>query len=304
MSNTQRRFDRDRRDRDRREARDQRDADRRSRCRGSVCALKRVGWVLGASGVLALVISLTTGTGSQRPPAPERLDSMSGKRVTEHVADNGVVGAALAAERALAARDGKPRPRHVTIMVGNNAESITVTPVPVRPDASTLRVSGVRSRDAHLSSDAAKADALEQARGQLAGQLAALDPPVTRLPSLAAVRDGYLKPSAVRIVQASDDLKADWAKAKLETNRVWVEVDLEVTPKQVQQLRSEERTVAVGRVAGAILLVLVGLAGFFKLDALTKGHLTGLLGVGLAGLGVAGVGVAVYLLRSGTAVFG
>ena len=285
MSHTQHRLDRDR---DRRQARDRRDADRRGCC-GTSVAVKRVGWTLAACGAVALVVSLTTNTGPKRPPPPEQLGSMSAKRVTEHVADNAIVGAALAAERAAAARDGAPDPRRVPV---------SHTPT-TRVESQAIRLTGVRSRDAHLTVDAAKADAVEQAREQIATRLARLDPPITRLPSAEAVRDHYVKPGEFRTVQPDEGLKAEWVKAKLEPGRVWVEVDAEVTPRQLQQLRGEERTVAVAKVVGAIVLVLVGLAGFFRLDTLTKGHLTPILGVGLAGLGVAGVVVAFYFARAG-----
>ena len=285
MSHTQHRLDRDR---DRRQARDRRDADRRGRC-GTSMAVKRVGWTLAACGAVALVVSLTTSTGPKRPPPPEHLGGISPKRVTEHVADTAIVGAALAAERAAAARDGAPDPRRVP--VGHNPAT--------RVESQAIRLTAVRSRDAHLTIDAAKADAVEQARDQLATRLLRLDSPITRLPSAETVRDSYVKSGEVRTIQPDEGLKAEWVKAKLEPGRVWVEVDVEVTPKQLQQLRGEERTVGVARVVGAIVLVLVGVAGFFRLDTLTKGHLTPALGVGVAALGAAGVAAAVYFARGG-----
>lgn len=287
MSHTQRRYDRDR---DRRYAREERDSQRRSRCcRGSSVA-KRIGWAVGTCGIIALVISLTTGPGPHHPPAPEQLGSLSAKRVTEHVADNGIVGAALAAERAVAARDGRPHEAFVPV---------SLVPSRVRPgtDGSTLRFAGVRSRDAHLTTDAATTDAVEQARVSIGKQLERLDPPVARRPSFETVRAKYVVPNSAVTIQPPDDLKAEWAKAKLETNRVWVQVDVEVTAEQVRQLRGEERTIAVGRLVGVLVLVLAGLAGFFRLDALTKGHLTAVLGVALALLGVLGVAGLVYVVR-------
>ena len=290
MSHTQHRLDRDR---DRRQARDRRDADRRGCC-GTSTAVKRVGWTLAACGAVALVVSLTTSTGPKRPPPPEQLGSMSAKRVTEHVADNAVVGAALAAERAAAARDGAPDPRRVPV---------SHTPA-TRADSQSIRLTAVRSRDAHLTVDAAKADAMEQARDQVATRLARLDPPITRVPSVETVRDSYVKPGEVRTVQPDEGLKAEWVKAKLEPGRVWVEVDAEVTPKQLQQLRGEERTVGVAKVVGAIVLVFVGVAGFFRLDTLTKGHLTPALGLGAVALGAVVLVVATYFARGGVAIFG
>ena len=289
MSHTQRRYDRDR---DRRQVRDERDSQRRGRCcRGSSVA-KRIGWAVGACGIIALVVSMTTESGPKRSPAPDRLDAMSAKRVTEYVADNGIVGAALAAERAVAARDGRPHEAFVPV---------SLIPSRVRPgtDASTLRFAGVRSRDAHLTTDAATTDAVEHAREVIANQLELLDPPVARRPSFETVRDKYVVPNSAVTVQPPDDLKADWAKAKLETNRVWVRVDVEVTAEQVRQLRGEERTIAVARLVLVLVLVLAGLAGFFRLDALTKGHLTGQLGIALAVLGAAGATAAVYFYRAG-----
>ena len=301
MSNTQRRYerdrdrreDRDRRDRDRRDDRGERDTERRGRCCGASTVAKRVGWVVGVVGAVALVISLTT-TGPQRPPAPEQLGSLSAKRVTEHVSDNAVVGAALAAERAVAARDGRP----ATVPVSTN---VSVIPSRARPgqEGATLRLAGVRSRDAHLTKDAATTDAIEQAREQIGKQLAALDPPITRRPSFDTVRDRFVFPTSVRTVQPDDGLKAEWVKAKIEPNRVWVELDVEVTAKQLQQLRGEERTLGVAKLVGLIVLALVGVAGFFRLDALTKGHLTVALAGGLALLGTLGVVAAVYFYRAG-----
>lgn len=287
MSHTQRRYDRDR---DRRQARDERDATRRSRCCRSSSVAKRIGWAVGTCGIIALVVSMTTLSGPKRSPAPDRLDAMSAKRVTEYVADNGIVGAALAAERAVAVRDDRPLPQFVSV----NA-------IPSRPrpgtDASTLRFAGVRSRDAHLTTDAATTDAIEQARELIVKQLERLDPPVTRRPSFEAVRAKYVVPNSAVTVQPPDDLKAEWAKAKLETNRVWVQVDVEVSAEQVRQLRGEERMIAVARIVGVLVFVLAGLAGFFRLDALTKGHLTVALGVGLALLGTLGTAGLVYVVR-------
>lgn len=290
MSHTQHRHDRDR---ERRQARDRRDADRRGCCSASP-AFKRVALTLAAVGAVVLVVSLTTNTGPKRPPPPEQLGSLSAKRVTEHVADNAVVGAALAAERAAAARDGVANGRRVPV-------SHAVSP---RVETQAIRLTGVRSRDAHLTADAAKADAVEQAREQIAAHLARLDPPISRVPSAATLRDNYVKLGEFRTVQPDEGLKAEWVKAKLEPGRVWVEVDVEVTPKQLQQLRGEERTVGVAKVVGAIVLVLAGLAGFFRLDTLTKGHLTPVLGVGLAAVGGVALLVAIYFARAGVAVFG
>jgi len=305
MSNTQRRYDRDRdrrderdrRDRDRQQARDERDAARKNRY-SSVA--RRVGWVAGTCGVVALVISMTTGTGPKRPPAPDYLGSLSAKRVTEHVVDNAVVGAALAAERAVAAREGRPAGQRVSVTVVGNG---TVTTVPSRANPGregvTLRLAGVRSRDAHLTEEAATADAIGQAREQIGQQLALLDPPISRRPSFETVRDAYVFPKSARTVHPEDALKADWAKANLETNRVWVDIDVEVTPKQLQQLRGEERTVGVAKVVGAVVLVLLALAGFFRLDALTKGHFTGVLAAGGVALAALGGVAAVYFARMG-----
>ena len=67
---------------------------------------KRVFHILVVGAVAAAFIAMFNDSESRRgvtsPPEPERLDRMSHRRLTNHVADNGVIGGALAAEKKLA----------------------------------------------------------------------------------------------------------------------------------------------------------------------------------------------------------
>ncbi len=288
---------RDRRDRDRRHdsRRDPRRDDRRC-CRGGGSFLRRGIAVFGIGAALALVLGLTTNSGPKRPPAPERLDRVSASRLTEHVADNSVVAVALAAEHYVSAQNPELATQHVSTPTAQ----VTVT----RGGGEGIRLEGVRSRDAHLTEAAARADAVEQAREQIARQLLSLDPPVTHGPSAKRVADEYLHADRVRVVRPPEDLKAAWAAAKLDPNRVWVEVDADVSPEQLRDLRGADRAAGLAPYAGGAVALLLAFAAFFRLDAWSKGHLTAFVGIVVAVVTVLGVIAAVYGVHAGPLPFG
>jgi hypothetical protein len=283
MHPNDRRYERER-DRDRRDRRDRdrrgdwrRDTRRDNRCcRGGGSFLRRGIAVFGVGAALALVLGLTTNSGPKRPPAPERLDRVSTSRLTEHVTDNSIVAVALAAEHFVSAQNPELATQHVSTPTAQ----VTVT----RGGSEGIRLEGVRSRDAHLTEAAARGDAVEQAREQITRQLLLLDPPVTHGPTAKRVADEYLHADRVRVVRPPDDLKAAWVAAKLDPNRVWVEVDADVSPEQLRDLRGADRARGLAPYAGGAVALMLAFAAFFRLDAWTKGHLTAAIGIGVAAL--------------------
>jgi hypothetical protein len=117
-------------------------------------------------------------------------------------------------------------------------------------------------------------DALAAARDVVERKLAELDPPVRHKPSLAEVKASFLRKGSRQVRRPTAAERAEFAPYVDPDKLVYVEYEVEVTDRQVRDLRVQDR-VAVGlRAVG--LVAVVALAGFLFLraDEWTKGYLT------------------------------
>ncbi len=269
---------------------------------------KRLLHILAVGVVAAAAVSVLRSRSERYvspPPAPAKMAGMSPHRLQTYAADNGVLGGAAAAQRALATLpppQGADASRTVPVSVdlprdrdhGPAAVAAAARPTPDRTagkPAPAIRLH-VRSDSPHPSRELAINDAVARAQDQIAEALRALDPPVAATPSWEKVRYQYLKPESVKEVQPSEADKAAWAEKGIDANRVWAEIDVEVTEDQVRELRAEHRVGAAGWVGAAAFVVVLALYGFLRLDTWTKGYLTAALAAGI----VAAAGAAVALL--------
>ena len=220
------------------------------------------------------------------PPEPRRLDTMNASRLARHLAETGPTGAAEAADKWLAAQAPATPPAPGAVMATTRTGA-----APARPAGLFVKARG----GPHLRADQAEAEALEVAAKMLMQQFVELNPPLTAEVTAADVRAKYLKPDTIAVVKPTPKHMADWEEAKLETDRVWVTLDAEVTPSQVRELRSHGRVWLAVRGVGMVLACLAAAAAFFRLDALTRGYLSWGLGLGLAGA-AAGAVAGLWLL--------
>lgn len=237
------------------------------------------------------------------PPPPKRLDSLTANQLQDHAAKNGIVGGATSGQKALAAVS-TTRPEFAQA-VPVRAPGDTTPVVATRPVAfergtavrgkAVIRIPEVRSEAPHSSEDRAIADAVEVGRLKLAEYLRTLDPPVADAPEAWVIRDQYVRPGSVEKILPTQAIKDEWKAAKLNPERVWVKLDIEVSEDQLRQLRAKGRLVDAGTAGGILLALTAVLFGFLRLDAWTKGYLTTGLGIGAAVL-AAVVVVAVALL--------
>ncbi len=244
---------------------------------------KRLLVILAIGAAAAVAVTLV---GSRRgfrepqpPPLPKAMAKMSPKQLQSHASDNGVMGGAHAADKTMAVSITK-----------TTAANVAVQPDSIGGAKAGVQFVHIRSEFPHPSKEKALNDALAIARLKVIDHLRNLDPPVLAEPTLDDVRTKYMKPKSDVEIQPSKDDQAAFAKDGLEANRVWVEIDVEVTDTQVRELRSHERTGTAGWIAAGAFLLLGTLFAFLRFDAWTRGYLTTILAVCAAAL--AGGGLA------------
>jgi hypothetical protein len=254
--------------------------------------------------IAAVLLAAVTGCGADmRPPAaPRPVDARrsSPKELRETTAVNGILAGAEAGQRMLApAPPAPPTPRDVIVIAPKppappEAAVASVRPAAGRtPDPRTPAIKlAVRSQKPQPTEPRAVEDALQVARIELMKRLQELDPPVIAEPSMTAMRTEYLKRHTT--VEPTDEMKAAWKADGLKGDRVWAEVDVEVSDAQVQKLRAGGRVTDGLRVAGLLFAVALAAHGFLRLDAWTKGYLTGWLAAAAVGL-VAAAGLVALL---------
>ncbi len=178
----------------------------------------------------------------------------------------------------------------VTVNIG---ETTVTTPVRSVSAGSPVMIQAlkVRSDKPYPTREAALNDALIMARIEVMKQLQALEPPVEAKPSMVAMKHEYMKKDSLHEIQPDDAVREEWKASKLNSNRIWVELDVELTEDHVQRLRSSDRVTLMLRVAGVFLTIFAAVYGFFRLDDWTKGYLT----LWLACIAVGAVAVAVLI---------
>ena len=126
--------------------------------------------------------------------------------------------------------------------------------------------------------DKARESAVRAAVEKLHEHLLAQDPPVTRMPSAKAVRHMLLADREKTVEEPFVDERTGQTEVMYRMT-----VAVKVEPEQVRELRSQERSSeALWVLAGLGGLAAVA-AGFFRVDAWTKGYLTSWLALGTVG---------------------
>ncbi len=232
--------------------------------------------------LFALVAASGCGVRYEKPATATKLDMKraSPKEIREFTAINGVVAGANAGQSML-----PPVPMVPTI----RQEFAHVAKAPV---TSTIRVH-VKSEKPYTRKEAALSDALTTARIEVVKQLEALDPPVHARPSMVAMRNDYLRKDSVVEKNPTDSERAEWIANKLDPNRLWVEIDVELNDDQIQRLRSSERVNIGFRIGGVIFVMALAISGFLRLDEWTRGYLTVWLAVGA--FVIVGIAIAAML---------
>ncbi len=260
--------------------------------------------ILAVALVVGVVVSLTGLKSDRRetaaPPEPRNMARLSPAKLTDYAADNGVLGGAKAALAALEKQakaklmQGPPAPTVVQLPPippvapeppaadRSMRMAFHLTPEDAPKPKSAVRLDKVKSAAPHTTRDAALADALLVAQGRLAEQFGKLDPPLDLTPGLKEVRT-FLKDESVAEVRPTAADRAALEAFEL-GDRFWVTADFEVTDGQVRQLRGDHRLAVNAPLFLLPLLLAGGLWGFLRLDALSKGHLTGWLVAGVGGL--------------------
>jgi hypothetical protein len=268
------------RDRDRRDRQDRRERERVTQVRKPKSDNRWLSLLLPVVIIIPLIYMVRGGSGPSAPPEPDRLDTMNAKRITEYVTDNAIVGGALAGEKELTAM-GR----------GSKVSYVSVKPARTYSTQGSLILTHVRSQNPHATTEAAREDAIQVAQAKLAEDLRQLDPPIRTVPSLATIREKYVRADSLTTIHPKDEDKKAWAEANLDPNSFWVEVDLEVSEANLRKLRSEGRLETLLKLLGGISLLALCSFGFLRLDGLTKGYLT--WGLGLAIVTLASIAIVV-----------
>lgn len=249
---------------------------------------KRILVILAVGTVAAVAMTFffrSSRSAPQPPPPPEAMARMSPKKLQSHAADNGVMGGARAAEQTMA----------VSITTTTTEPTHAVAPDPIGDSTTAVRFVRIRSESPQPSKDKAMNDALLVARQKIVDHLRSLDPPVETIPTLDDVRNKYVKPESVVEVQPTEAVRTAWAESKLEPNRMWVEIDVEVTDNHVRELRAKDRITSAGWISAGVFLLVATLFGFLRLDAWTRGYLTTFLGLGAAALAGGGLALLAFM---------
>jgi hypothetical protein len=271
---------------------------------------KRLLWIFVVGLIAAAVISMSTGRTERRPasppPGPEPMAHMQAKRLQSHAAENAVVAGANAAHKALAA---------ARLAEEENADPNRTMPIntvvePDRPDliisvrtgseASSgkaqpaIRITRIRSNHPQPTREKALNDAMVEAQKLISERLQSLDEPILHYPTLEAVRNTYLRPESVTEIPLKPEDQEALKAAKIDHNRVFVEIDVELSEDQVRELRSAGRVESSGVIVAVAFVLVLALFGFLRLDAWTKGYLTA--GIGIAMAAAAGGALALLFL--------
>ena len=247
----------------------------------------RIFFVLLVGGLAAIAIG-RSGVSTEKaisPAGPVKMARLSARSAQETAELNGIDGGAAAGMAFLAAKD-----KNNVFVVASVKPSRSI-----EATSSKVNIRDIRSSTAHTTKDKALADAVEQAKGEIAEALRSLDPPIQHVPTDETVKTDYLVTGRTQYLEASQEDQEAWKKAGLEPNRVWAKIDVEVSESQLRQLRGKDRLLGSAKWFGGSFLALLLGYGFLRLDAVTKGHLTFPLMAGLLASVIATV-VAMFTL--------
>lgn len=147
----------------------------------------------------------------------------------------------------------------------------------------------------YITEAEAEARTLEDAQKLIEKRLQELDPPVAYRPSIAVVKNEYVKRDSRLVRLPTESEKNVIAQAGYSAERKYVEYTVEMTSEQVRELRTRNRVADALRGLG--VLAAVSLAGFFflRLDEWSKGYLTSWLALAAAALGGGIVAAVVFV---------
>jgi hypothetical protein len=145
---------------------------------------------------------------------------------------------------------------------------------PPKPEEPTFTVV---STTFEATKEKARENAIQAAVDRVHEYLLEQDPPVTRIPSVEMVRKMVIKhPKASesetefgvvtpQLIELPDGNKEE---------RYQVEIAIKVRPEHIRELRSKDRSSEALWVLAGLAGLAVVVAGFFRIDAWTKGYLT------------------------------
>jgi hypothetical protein len=129
------------------------------------------------------------------------------------------------------------------------------------------------------SREKAREDAIRAAVDALHEYLLQQDPPITRMPTTKFVRKMLLNDQE-KIVPTDEPVATPDGRSEIMYRAT---VAVKVEPEHVRELRSQERSSEALWVLAGLAGLAVVAAGFFRIDAWTKGYLTSWLALGTVG---------------------
>ena len=224
---------------------------------GSIGRPKRIFWMLVIIMIALTLIPSISGFRSNSKHyvsyVADPMARMSAKKMQATAAENAVLGGIMAGRRAQpgvsatvdSGKEGEP---------GNGPEVIVRSPWEPGLKGPVIRITHIRGTTPQLTREAAMNDALKVGRELLEEKLHALDPPIDISLSLNEIRDRYLRTDTVNEVHPSEQDKKEMKSMKIEENRIWLEIELEVSADQLRVIRSEQRLL-IGAQTGLLLFV-------------------------------------------------
>ena len=174
----------------------------------------------------------------------------------------------------------KPNPPMTPATPMPPAPAITARPDP-EPIPKAFRGPGqvvirekVSSDLPYFTESEAEESALLQAQKRVAELLSKLDPPVRYEPSLAVVKNEFVRKETRAIRKPTAAEQEEWKRLGYSPDRVFVEYEVVVTADQVRELRSQDRVSGALKVFGGLAAVALAAFLFLRFDEWTKGYLT------------------------------
>jgi len=248
--------------------------------RGS--SVGRTFWILAVAGFAAFCLWQYHGASEVvAPPTVKPLARMSARDASQQVSIEGILGGARAGQEIIAKRPSNPNRETPTVYISTAAGSslhndpkVYVSNIQGNHPHVAVRLERVRSEGAYRTREEAIADACRVARGRLVDVLRGLQPSIEWLPPDLSIQNEYMLANSVREIAPDADTKARWVANGLESDRIWVELDIEVSEDQLRALRGKQRITSISWYVGGLFAFLLAWLLFVKLDGYTKGYLT------------------------------
>ncbi len=254
----------------------------------------RVWIIVGLAVAAGPVISWLDSAGKSRPRAaaavaPAR--TMSARGLSAQLSNAGPTYALLAAEESLASARESREPR----LLGSPPSApgaprppapptaLTAPQAPAEGELARVGAEGfaltARSLAPHKSVEQAKRDAAEVAAAAINAELRARGHGDWGLDA-QAVLDQFAVRDSLRSIPLSEAEQAEMQKFDLGSDRAWAAMRFEVRDDQLRDRRAQTRLWHAVLALAGFGVAFGGLAGYLKLDRVTKGHLSLALGIG------------------------